>query len=254
MNRRNFVHAMTGAALFTPFGLRASGTPFLPPAPGLLQIYLDGPFALVLKKDKGGKIQEITAFAPVEAQRSHLFHFHGDHDKRKDYILAIEKDGLILSTSISSISSQFAPFTGNASAAPKLESFITVKLPPSPEQILFFSSAQVTIEGLADPVEMPLDHVLVYRVADINKVKMSCDQFPASAPIKIGSNSGQFHIQVGLPPGSDPNGNLAVQFFNQRLLVDFPDSGVKKLKQIVSMHVETNDVECKNGGLLLTQS
>jgi hypothetical protein len=99
---------------------------------------------------------------------------------------------------------------------------------------------------------MPLDHVLVYKVADINQVIMKCDNLPSSAPDKIGPNSGQFHIQVGLPKNGDPDGSKAVEFFNKRFLVAFPNSGVKKLLQ-VGEHAEAVDVECKNGGLLLTQ-
>ena len=255
MNRRDFVRIVAGAAAAAPFAGYAREAPFQGPTPGTLQIYLEGPFAVVLKKDSIGQIQEVTAYAPVEKEdtpREHEFHLHGKHDKNKEYTLTLAKDGLLTSSSIGSVSTQFNLFMGKAFGPPKLKSFITINLPPAPEQIIFFSSTPATQEGVANDVPMPLDHVLVYNVQNINQVIMTCDKLPTSFPDKIGPNSGQFHIQVGLPRGGDPDGSKAVQFFNDRLLGAFPNSGVKKLTH-VGPHTEGADIECKNGGLLLTQ-
>ncbi|MFL6313290.1 MAG: hypothetical protein ACJ71W_14410 [Terriglobales bacterium] len=194
---------------------------------------------------------------PVDADkiddRKHEFHFKGEQDKKKNHAVTLAKDGLLPASSIGSVNAQFNPFTGKAVADPKIDSFITVKLPPAPDQITFFSSVSAVMKGTAGEVKMPLDHVLVYKVADISKVKMTYNGVDLK-PDKTGANSGQFHLQVGLPKGDDPNGDKGVKFFNERLLAAFPNSGVKELVKITSLHTEGTDVECKNGGLLLTQA
>jgi hypothetical protein len=129
-----------GVAAAAPFAGYAKGIPFQGPAPGILQVYLEGPFAIVMKKDSSGKIQEVNAYAPVEATRKHKLHFRNkDQDNSKDYTFTIPKDGLTLGTSVGSVSGEFDSFKGTAAPGlPKLESFITVKLPPeAPEQIIF---------------------------------------------------------------------------------------------------------------------
>lgn len=257
MNRRDFVRAMIGATAAAPFAGyamegSAAGMPFQGPPPGILQVYLEGPFAVVLKKDTSSKIIQITAYAPLEKIRAHKFHYHGDRDNSLNYNLTLKNTGLVLSSNTPTVNSAFDSFKGTATSGPKINSFIKVELPPSPEQIVSFSSIGATFVDNTTAT-MPLDHVLLYKVSDINQVTLSCDRFPDAAPDKTGINSGQFHLQVGLPKGSDAEGHHAVEFFNERLLGAFPNSGVKKLKSIDKV-VAAIDVECKNGGLLLFQS
>jgi len=258
MNRRDFVRVVTGVAVSAPTWCRATGIPLLPPTPGILQVYLDGPFAVVLKKDGSGNVLAANAYVPIEDQgkREHQFHFKGKQDEKKNYKFKLPKDGLSLD-SIVTPNVEFDAFTGKAvSGSPTCDSFVQVELPPgAPKEIKFLSKTTADVKGIAGKVTMPLDHVLVYAVSDISKVTMTCDQLGPSRPEKFDTNAYQFHLEVGLPMNSDPDGSKAVNFFNKQLLTAFPNSQIKakELVHIDQPLTETSDVECKNGGLLLTQ-
>ena len=248
MNRRDFVRVVTGAAVATPLGAFPAGTPGLASEANYLQVYLDGPFALVLDKPS----KSVTALAPVEMCRAHKFHFHGERDNSLNHTLMLKDTGLEISPDFPTPSQEFDKFKGPTKVKPStIKAFVEINLPAWPQEIMSFSSTKVTVEGSADEVDMPLDHVLRYNISDIRKVQLTWDRYSWS-PDKIGKNSGQFHLQVGMPRGADPDGAHAIKFFNERLLGMFPDCGVKKLKSIKNAAaIVTTDVECKNGGLIL---
>jgi len=179
-------------------------------------------------------------------------------------------DGLHPAASIdlndpAAVDPKFKPFLEHPPRWIWQDYYVTFDL-PCPNNITFDDYTHAAFK--ADPatkVVLPLNHILEYDVTNLTKVRLRGYETGNQLPITPVGEWPQFDIQVGLPHSNpDPTGDKATTYHNSYILPCFPDIKNKELQAIyptvpVAHGKETDgkndkgtDVECKNGGLLIS--
>jgi hypothetical protein len=216
-------------------------------SPKYLSIRLEGPFSVVIKNQNAYQIRVCTPRDP-----DHLFAVNGTQIQYKpgdSFHFALKPDGLATYNGWPDIDPAFD--WSNKTTSKWIDDgsnyFITMDV-PCPQQIRQDGTARVTFDNNQTAV-MPLDHILIYGIKDMQKVQITCKELGSQT---IDQN-GVFQLELGLPQGTS-SGTVhdhAIMFYNNMLKAFFPDLYNKadcRLKDIV---VKTTTLECKNGGLIV---
>jgi hypothetical protein len=227
------------------------------PVPGILQVVLNGGFAIVIQKNIRNRIR---VFSPADPR--HRFYFNNleksqqDIIQRKSYNFELLPDGLDPRQGDLHVRQELRDFNVRTDQWCMGNDFITIDL-PAPEEIGFLPPLKIVrFKASGKDAQIAGAHVLKYRVADMNRVRMvlfdggddfrplSCGELierykRACSTMKDGANHGScadmvkrypqvcpegshaFFFGIGLPSGESDNGH-ALQFFNERILAAFP--------------------------------
>jgi|GEM_PF-2897819 hypothetical protein len=152
-----------------------------------LRIMLQGPFAVVLRRDAGYRI---AAYVPYDQHRDHEFRFQTPYvpeARSKSYQFKLLERGLDISHERPYIDHGFDDFNvevetwtpnpGDNYVALDLPAPHVISYAPPPEPVLFDTGGQGTAGSL------PLNHILEYRVRDLRQVKMESPQLGDRAPL-----------------------------------------------------------------------
>jgi hypothetical protein len=172
--------SMFGGALDYDKGKRKGRTG----PPGILRIFINGPFALVIEKKQPDKI---TFFTPFDPEKLHQFYFNGlqgqakIHDDGKDakrsYHFQLPVRGLdVYPKKRAYIDQCFRDISFTTDLWKKEEYFVTLEL-PVPDSIGFIPPAKPIIFKLGKKQgSMPMNNVLEYRMTDPDDVKIITKQ------------------------------------------------------------------------------
>ncbi|MFL6313289.1 MAG: hypothetical protein ACJ71W_14405 [Terriglobales bacterium] len=232
-----------------------------------LFVALRGPFAVVVQSKRKYRIQ---AFVPV--QDGHYFFLNSAQQAGSSYSLSLPDDGLNFASQIDIDGfTDFKDFSVHTKKWELGDYYISVDL-PCPSDMLTDEIDDATFQSGATG-GLPLAHILEYDVSDVTQIKLKGDGISDQSPTP---NSGVyvFDLQVGLPLNTSNSLNLAVDYYNKSLLPCFPDVKGKELKSIsppshsapaaappvaraagqrtLPFVPPATDVECKNGGLLIS--
>lgn len=255
MNRRNFLAALTVSPFVTKLEQLSatirtadSGTPI-----NRLRVILEGPFAVVLQKDYGNRIR---AFVPHGD--NHVFFLNGTQRAGNGFHLRLLDDGLEPYSSCQ-VDDGFAAFHEPTAQWLLQDYYVSIDL-PCPQTITYDQSLPAVLA--TDPshkVKMPVNHILEYDFTDSTKLSLSCTEIGPTSPRQCTSLPClELSLQVGLlkmphSPDPDPHAHKAKAFFNKHMLDCFPELKKKKrIKKIITSDPKGTDVECKNGGLIIS--
>ncbi|HET6841148.1 MAG TPA: hypothetical protein VFK06_05595 [Candidatus Angelobacter sp.] len=191
-----------------------------------LRIILAGGFAVVLQKNNSYRVR---AFIPVDPHSMHQFYFQDRKDGRsqeKSYYFELLQDGLEISRRRPHIAKGFRDFDRETDLWCQENNFVVLDL-PAPDRIRFtpprlnvtFANPQ---PGGKTTGLMPTNHILEYKVAQPDRVRLLCQEFNDECAPIIENGVGKFYVGVGLPPGGDPGNKHAVDFFNFLIASSFP--------------------------------
>jgi hypothetical protein len=229
-----------------------------PPEPATLKVILNGPFAIVLDKNKPSRI---TAFTPRDPQGMHRVYVNDlekDRDREKDYHFKLLSDGLNTTGRRPYIDQYFRDFNVETDEWKRENYAVTIDL-PVPDVISFTLPAPTLFFENGKKAFMPLNHILEYRVDDAEKIRLfsaelkdlhplscaelleqfehvcakqllsdyqkSCREMKGLLSSCTHSNTKTFFFGVGLPAESlmtNEEKAHAVHFFNDVLLRSFP--------------------------------
>ena len=231
-----------------------------------LFVALRGPFGVVVQPKRKYAIQ---AFVPV--QDGHYFFLNSTQQAGISYSLSLPSDGLNPASQINIDGlTDFKDFSVHTKKWELGDYYITVDL-PCPSDMLTDEIDDATFQSGAKG-GLPLAHILEYDVTDVTQVKLKGDGISDQAPTQI-SGVYVFDLQVGLPLNTSNSVGLAVDYYNKSLLPCFPEVKNKELAGISPLASATTstvpvgraagkrtlpfvppatDVECKNGGLLVS--
>lgn len=230
-----------------------------------LFVALRGPFAVVVQSKRKFRIQ---AFVPV--QDGHLFFLNSVQQTSNSYYLSLADDGLQPAQQLNIDGfTDFKDFSAHTKTQVLQDYYMTVDL-PCPSDMLTDEIDDAVFKS-GSPASLPLTHILEYDVPDITQVKLKGDGISDTSPNPV---SGVFllDLQVGLPNNTPNSLAQAVDYYNDHLLPCFPDVKGKELgsisapaaapshapapraaaKRILPFALPAADVECKNGGLLIS--
>jgi hypothetical protein len=248
------------------------------PASGKLQILLEGPFALVMKKSQE---PTITVISPMDSSKSHHFHLNcteqqckGQKHKNRHSIDFLAAAGVLkYNNNFPRITDALlTPFTWNSNDWDQTNTGNLIDMDlPSPDTIQAYvdPKLETDVAFLLDPtksIQMPAGLLLEYTVNDLQKhIEMTDTMIGHVPPVQDPNTPGvlTFDLDVGLPfkllgQDPDPNGTHAVGFHNSSLLPRFPSiqTDKDKLFASVTQHSTTNlltaTFECKLGGIIVT--
>src|SRR5579864_8229542 len=253
-------------------------SPKAAPVMGKLRIYLEGPFALVMKKSQE---PTMTIISPMEASRAHHFHLNcaalkckeQKHKNRHSIDFLTAPGTLKYNANFPQISDTLlAPFTWNSNDwdQTNTDNLIDMDL-PSPDTIQAYvdPKLETDVAFVLDPtkfIQMPAGLLLEYTVNDLQKhIEMTDTMIGHVPPLQDANTPGilAFDLDVGLPfkllgQDPDPNGTHAVEFHNSALLPRFRSiqNDKDKVFASVTQHSTTNllttTFECKLGGFIVT--
>lgn len=231
-----------------------------------LFVALRGPFAVVVQSKRKYRIQ---AFVP--AQDGHLFFLNSTQQTGNSYYLSLPDDGLQPAQQINIDGfTDFKDFSAHTKKWEVQDYYMTVDL-PCPSDMLTDEIDDATFQS-GTKGGLPLTHILEYDVPDITKVKLKGDGISDTSPNLV-SGVYLLDLQVGLPNNTPNSLTQAVDYYNNYLLPCFPEVKNKELASIFPLAPATTsaapvartagkrtlpfalpaaDVECKNGGLLVS--
>ncbi|HZR27454.1 MAG TPA: hypothetical protein VFA71_01635 [Terriglobales bacterium] len=200
MNRRHLIKAMLSVPVAGALGgcrHEHSDHPFFPHSRGgILQLILQGPFAVVIDTKNHYRIK---AFVPYSGTNDHVFYAppaDQDDDKpfseqgqkgRNQYQFTLEEHNLETNDRMPHIDAGFADFTLNVSGwqpSPN-DYFVTLDL-PTPDLISYRVPAEPALLAGDRLTLMPTSHVLQYRLSDfgdLKKVKVRSPQLGERHPL-----------------------------------------------------------------------
>jgi hypothetical protein len=212
-----------------------------------LQILLEGPFAVVLEKNKPNRL---VAFVPREDQGqhdlAHDFFFNDPTTPRppagKDpagYHFQLSGEGL-RSYPETYIDPGFADFTAYTQKWRLGNRVVTLEL-PFPNSINF-SGRPLRVEFASGrPGIMPTNYILEYYLEDAEKVRLSCGQLGDKCSPSPNCPPGVLRYFFGVSPSSNESPEKhAVDFFNFLIRRSFPE-----LEEHLLAHIEPSE---KRGG------
>ena len=234
MNRRKVLKAL--AAMPFASVLASCSEEHSSPAPEkgkrihTLQVLFEGPFALVLQKNKPNRL---IAFVPrVEQERydlAHDFYFNDPTNAKppveKDpvgYHFQLSENGL-RSYAETYVNPGFADFTAQTEKWRLLNRIVTVEL-PFPNSINFSGRPLQVKFASGRSGLMPTNHILEYYVNDAEKVSLTCSQLEGKCPSSPNCPPGVVRFFFGVSPRKkDDEQKHAVEFFNLMLHRNFPE-------------------------------
>ena len=270
MNRRDLIKAaLTLPILNATRGWTSICSPSGPcPAPqSLFQLYLEGPFGLILHKDTANppNVTGITAFMPVDPSHRHHFAMQKQpQDIKKEYSFALTQTKPPATNSLC-IDSAFGNFcvdstSWSAKASSKL---LTIELavptriipeqgfPPMP--VVFKSSGSGNWQRA---------FVLEY---DLNVSPLQLTNTTTGANIPLTDPYYRFEVGLSRRDPDKPGNPHAKDFYNRTLLSFFPDlqkndsyivvdandpSKPAPSKSGGKIRIMTSTYECKSGGII----
>lgn len=257
MKRRDFVKAMAALPI-----VGATASLISTCNPSHLQVILQGPFGLMINTAiNGDRPWGVRAFVPVH-NREHMFMFNNSpENKDSNYKFQLKPDGL-KPNPFPTLNRQFERFYFEHALCnfDTNYHFMTIEL-PYPERINIRSSFSNATMMDGKQFEIPGDHILEYKIINRNIVEMSGWENSSTTAIPLKSKNQIFTFEVGLPNhlggnDSDQNGTHAVEFYDNSLLLYFPDLAKNKANNILQVsphsHPKTTTLECKIGGLIVT--
>ncbi len=186
MNRRDALKALLAAPLAGALGGCAKHIHRHPLRPAVLRVVLQGPFAVIVHKNEGNRI---TAYVPVDPDNLHKFRFQKLSMDRTDphYQFELKTNGLTKSSRPPYIDRCFDDATvqiSNWRADPLSDYFVSMNL-PAPQIISFIPPVEtVTFKhGTRRIGHMPANHVLEYRVDDLDDVYLNSPQLGRPQPV-----------------------------------------------------------------------
>ena len=225
------------------------------PVAGTLQVVLNGAFAIVIQRNSRNRIR---VFSPSDPR--HRFYFNNlekaQQGQKKSYNFELLPEGLAPHQREVHVREELRDFHLRTDRWCQEDYFITIDL-PAPEEIGFLPPLKtVILKATGKQAHMAGTHVLKYRVADMNQVRMalhdgeddirpvscadlverykkmcsamkdekargSCSEMVKRYPEICPEGSRTFFFGVGLPADEPDNGH-AIQFFNERILDSFP--------------------------------
>jgi hypothetical protein len=234
------------------------------PVKDSLLVWLEGPFAVVLNQDDSGN-PIITAFSPVDID--HLVTITPSKIVEAPYPgqfhLSLEGDGVVPADA-ACISSDFKDFCvdhlGKIVGNPE-NAFVRSQM-PLPTNIYTSHLRKVTLAN-GTSAGMPQDHIFEYATASGKPITLVYEDKKQS----LSPDANLFHIEVGLPQNSDPNGEHAKHFHNKAILAHFglQNDRSKQITVIDSTScsstippdiakrlaaAKTTTLECKSGGII----
>ena len=260
MRRRDILKALATVPFASALGNCLQNRPAQPAASKekkiqALQILLEGPFAVVLEKNKPNRL---VAFVPRAEQEQHdLAHdfFFNDPATPKPavgkdpagYHFHLSGEGL-RSYPETYINPGFADFTAYTQKWRLTDRVVTIEL-PFPNSINF-SGRPLHVEFLSGrPGIMPTNYILEYYVEDAEKVKLTCSQLGDKCSPSPNCPPGVLRYFFGASPtikddaakhAKDDAQNHAVKFFNFMIRRCFPE-----LEEHVLAYIEPSE---KRGG------
>jgi hypothetical protein len=274
MNRRELIIAAASFPLLKTFGRNSNALNSAGCAQmkfGELRIILDGPFAVVLKTDFFGNVVGVVAFSPIEPSDAHHFFLNGAEQAHtgKFYhfsLTATNTNGLNPPLIPDYIDPGFGDFDVEKRTTWKdLNDYFVYLDLPCPNRIIFTDTpATVTLKN--DPQhmfrQMPVNHILLYDVRPQNGgIPIGCQELGEQCP----TEDGTFVLEVGLGLRTPHSDQHALDFFNNTILPHFPDIkddktldslkldlSAQKKKTLRKLVPPASDVECKNGGIIVT--
>ncbi len=279
MNRRDLMKGLAALPIATGTAAHAGlcgGTVACQPANKPLQVIFDGPFSVVLQtaSPTSDDITGVMVFSPIEPQGQHLIKLNGvPLDEKKLHHFSLNITGFTPPHQ-PCVSHDFSDFCKDhtrfdASAADR---FVTVTL-PCPKNIITDTQhvppLPVTVGG--QPRSMPQSHVLEYDLPNNSKITM--DYRESGHPASPLGNAFIFEVGMDHP---DSDCSHARDFYNKSMLPFFPDLNndlqhnaiafptcptvaphlyflqFKSRGEVEPIHIFTTTLECKSGGLIVT--
>jgi len=251
-----------------------------------IQVYLEGPFAIVLQKasDNPCHVEFVKAFVPVHHHSmagqmgcghvaQHEFHNHekslGNDDGETHFKLKLEISGLECCTAARAIEPGFQHFnfaTDLWDQGPERKNFVEIAL-PCPDRVLHSRKAVPVVFSSGRFGTMPLHHILEYQIANPNETfKIGITKNNQTLDdISLEKKSNRFALQVGLKkdtPEAEANAH-ALHFYNDVLLARFPrllaDQTLRYIGSVPKSMPPASpfsdrgiDVECHQGGGIMS--
>ncbi|MGZ4853715.1 MAG: hypothetical protein ACXVKH_00730 [Candidatus Angelobacter sp.] len=152
------------------------------PQNATLKIILNGPVAIVVKKNDPSRI---IAFTPRDPQNIHEFYFNDlehSQDKQKNYHINLMSDGLKAASTSPSIDPYLVDFTTETDLWKREEYFVTIDL-PVPNKITFAPPLHPVHFENGTAGYMATNFVLEYKVAEHGKVHAVSRELGAMHPL-----------------------------------------------------------------------
>lgn len=234
MNRRDLLKAIAFVPLAAGLGsCREESSPS--PAPlkskkiHTLQVLLEGPFAVVLQKNKPDRL---IAFVPRPEQEqrtlAHDFFFNDPSTarattkKQQGYTFQLANDGLRTYTE-SYLNPGFADFIAETEKWRLPDSLVKLEL-PFPDSINFNGRPLHVKFASGKTGLMATNYILEYYVDESEKIKLMCPPLGGKCPSSPNCPPGIVRYFFGVSPQiKDDLQKHAVDFFNFMLHVAFPD-------------------------------
>jgi len=181
-----------------------------PKNPAILKVVLQGPFAVVLKKNADR--YTVSAFIPRDPK--HQFRFQKPSEdgvvKNPDpqYHFTLGDEGLQISGRRPYIDHGLDDFFFDLGKYPEPDYFVSVDL-PAPDLLTFIPPAEPVVMD-RKVLSAPLNHVLEYKITNEHKVFLHSKQFGNTAPLAFSQiyeqykQHGEKEQEYKKPPGHGP--------------------------------------------------
>ena len=231
-------------------------------------VFLNGPFAIVLRKDDPSRI---IAFTPRDPHNAHEFYINDleqNQDNKKNYVINVMSDGLKPASTSPAIDPYLSDFTVKTDQWSREEYFVQIDL-PAPDRITFAPPTQQVYFEDGTTGYMSTNFVLEYRVAEPGRIRAvsglkelrplasstllkqfeglcnggwrdqfhdSCIEMRNLLAKYSGANTSMFFFGVGIPVTRHikmekaDREDHAITFFNDVLLKSFPNLGRKRIR------------------------
>ena len=248
MNRRDILKTLALVPFATSLGsCREDSSP--PPAPSkskkihTLQVLLEGPFAVVLEKNKPDRlIAFVPRPEPDQRKLAHDFYFNDPATpqaatkREQGYTFHLATDGL-RSYSETYLNPGYADFTAETEKWRLPDSLVKLEL-PFPDSINFSGRPlHVDFESGKQGM-MPTNYILEYYVNQPENIKLASPQMGGKSSSSPNCPPGVVRYFFGVSPQiKDDLAGHARDFFNFMLHVAFPDLEARfRIKRLESSH------------------
>src|SRR5205807_9816139 len=190
MNRRDLLRGLVAMPVASAFSSCTQSVSQRPGPVTTLKVILDGSFAVVFERQNPTRI---TAVIPHDPDKLHRFYFNdffkpmdNGQDANRYYNFQLSSKGLEENQARRPYTDQCFRDFSKHSDWKREKYFVTIEL-PVPDVITFIPpAASVIFRRSHQQVLMPLNHVLRYRVQNVDEVQMTQQ---GSKPVKPLSNS-----------------------------------------------------------------
>jgi hypothetical protein len=234
MNRRELLKAMAVVPVASALGsCHEDVNPSPEPQRGVkihtLQVLLEGPFAVVLLRNKPNRLIAFVPRPPQEQRTlTHDFFFNDPSaprpatKKQEGYAFQLGNDGLRTYSEVY-LNPGFADFQAETQKWRLPESLVKLEL-PFPDSINFSGRPLRVKFASGKSGLMPTNYILEYYVTEAEKLNLMCPQIGGKCPSSPNCPPGIARYFFGVSPQikDDPEKH-ALEFFNFMLHVSFPE-------------------------------